>query len=300
MTLQNILILFALFFLVNFLRERRLQSRLLTAASILFVFALQPLVPIRNFDFWFPFAAIALSLVCWAAVTQSSAENPGLLSVLSAERTDFFLIFGCLLLVALTRLISVEGILTATRPPLLQYSLTAILILAFILIGLQRLEESLKKRIYTLLIILLLLVLILLKTPPLAWRTSAILRSWVGQSTESAAVTDLRWLGFSYIAFRLLSVVIDRSKGRRITASPGVFLTYVLFQQRLPPDRLTGWTISRKNWRSPPKTVPGISRLPVSGSQLVSSKNSFWQIPWRWSHSPLKTPDKSALPLGHG
>ena len=59
-------------------------------------------------------------------------------------------------------------------------------------------------------------------------------------SAENASASDLRWLGFSYIAFRLIHVLRDRQLGRLPELSLPEFATYVVFFPSLsagPIDR---------------------------------------------------------------
>jgi D-alanyl-lipoteichoic acid acyltransferase DltB (MBOAT superfamily) len=81
-----------------------------------------------------------------------------------------------------------------------------------------------------------------LKTEPFALAASAGLRALGGQSAEQASALDIRWLGFSYIAFRLLHALRDRMTGAlRVPAlSLQEFVTYALFFPALtagPIDR---------------------------------------------------------------
>ncbi|MCC6192737.1 MAG: MBOAT family protein, partial [Anaerolineales bacterium] len=75
----------------------------------------------------------------------------------------------------------------------------------------------------------LLALFITLKAEPLARTASAGLRALAGQAPELASAADLRWLGFSYIAFRLLHVLRDRALGRLPAVSLREFITYAVF-----------------------------------------------------------------------
>ena len=89
-------------------------------------------------------------------------------------------------------------------------------------------------------IILLLAILIILKTPALALQTSIFFRTLAQRSIDNASALDLRWLGFSYIAFRLIHVLRDKQTGRLPELSLPEFATYVVFFPSLaagPIDR---------------------------------------------------------------
>src|SRR5688572_21782984 len=63
----------------------------------------------------------------------------------------------------------------------------------------------------------------------LSLQTSIFIRELTKCSAESASASDLRWLGFSYIAFRLIHVLRDRQLGRLPELALPEFATYVVF-----------------------------------------------------------------------
>jgi D-alanyl-lipoteichoic acid acyltransferase DltB (MBOAT superfamily) len=80
-----------------------------------------------------------------------------------------------------------------------------------------------------------------LKAPPLTEGLARIARQVTGQSPELANVLDLNWLGFSYIAFRLLHVLRDYRNDRLPGMDFQSFLLYVFFFPALtagPIDRV--------------------------------------------------------------
>jgi alginate O-acetyltransferase complex protein AlgI len=91
------------------------------------------------------------------------------------------------------------------------------------------------------LLLLLLGLFIVLKYEPFAEGLSRLWRSLNAQATEHASGLDLGWLGFSYIAFRLLHTLRDRSAGRLPVVSLREYVSYVLFFPALtagPIDRV--------------------------------------------------------------
>jgi len=70
---------------------------------------------------------------------------------------------------------------------------------------------------------------IILKSEPLSRLVSSGLRSLNGQSPELAAPSDLTWLGFSFLAFRLLHTIRDRQANRLPAYSLSEFAVYALF-----------------------------------------------------------------------
>jgi D-alanyl-lipoteichoic acid acyltransferase DltB (MBOAT superfamily) len=88
--------------------------------------------------------------------------------------------------------------------------------------------------------LLIVAVFIILKAEPLATDASAFLRSRTGQTAELSSPLDIRWLGFSYLAFRLLHTLRDRLAGRLPSLTLREFVTYIVFFPALaagPIDR---------------------------------------------------------------
>jgi D-alanyl-lipoteichoic acid acyltransferase DltB (MBOAT superfamily) len=70
---------------------------------------------------------------------------------------------------------------------------------------------------------------VILKTDVLTQVASSGLRLLTGQSTDLASHFDIRWLGFSYLAFRLLHTLRDRMGGRLPDLSLGEFVVFMIF-----------------------------------------------------------------------
>jgi alginate O-acetyltransferase complex protein AlgI len=95
-------------------------------------------------------------------------------------------------------------------------------------------------RALTLLILLIVLLFVVLKTEPLARWSSGLLRAQTGQDVSLAAPADLAWLGFSYIAFRLIHTLRERQIGSLTALTLREYVTYTLFFPALtagPIDR---------------------------------------------------------------
>jgi alginate O-acetyltransferase complex protein AlgI len=70
---------------------------------------------------------------------------------------------------------------------------------------------------------------VILKTAGLAEAVARILRDWQGQDTSLASASELQWLGFSYVAFRLIHTLRDRQTGRLPELNLREYTTYVIF-----------------------------------------------------------------------
>ena len=63
-------------------------------------------------------------------------------------------------------------------------------------------------RLLTLAVVFIIALFVILKLDALGRGASAGLRILTGQAVDQASALDLRWLGFSYIAFRLIHVCV--------------------------------------------------------------------------------------------
>jgi D-alanyl-lipoteichoic acid acyltransferase DltB (MBOAT superfamily) len=215
------------------LTQSQIRNAAFFIASVLAVFVVQPATPIRNLDFWLPFASLAITVIVWAG---TSSEWPPRRATL----IDAGVITGIVLLVAALRYIDpLSAVLTRSRPPDIFVVLMALVFVAGLaLIALRFVGQ--KPALTTVLVLLLIGLLIVLKWEPLTQGLSAGIRAVQAQSVGSASAFDIRWLGFSYIAFRLIGSLRDRAAGKLPAMTLREFTTYVVFFPSLisgPIDR---------------------------------------------------------------
>ncbi len=222
MSLSNIIIFVGLVFLTAPLIKKRGRKLLILILSLFAIYWLQPASPIRNFDFWLPTFSITTATMTWAytrpekgALKKSDIQTGGLITAV-------------IILIASTRYFAPLCCLTASRPP----QITQVLIALFAIILLVQIVNhwiSGNKNLILTPIIKLIVLFVLLKSESLSLWASMGLRSLTGQSTNLATAFDIRWLGFSYIAFRLLHTLRDRISGRMPEVSLGNFISYIIF-----------------------------------------------------------------------
>jgi alginate O-acetyltransferase complex protein AlgI len=226
MSLTSILVLIGIslgiYILCLFPTARRLRNPLLLIASVIVIYWLQPALPIRGLDFWLPTATIFIAVLGWVLTSRAEEREP------SKVRVTAIILAVSVLGIALTRFIGIGMVLTASRPPQTQIVALVLIISAGVFFALSRL----KKPTHTLLsaaISGLVLVFLVLKMPQLTGLASSALRGLTGQSRELASAFDIRWLGFSYIAFRLIHTLRDRQNGHLPAMSLEEYLVYMLF-----------------------------------------------------------------------
>jgi D-alanyl-lipoteichoic acid acyltransferase DltB (MBOAT superfamily) len=202
----------------------------LLALSVLALYWFQPAVPLRSFDFWIPSISIALVLLTWFITSQPGAWKS------RENKIALFLIVSLVTLLDLSRYFLPDPILTTSTPPrIIQYLLFVIICAVTILLFTQFFKYRL-----SIAIILLIAILVILKSPFLSTQASIFFRTLTDRPLANASPLDLRWLGFSYIAFRLIHVLRDKQLGRLPELTLPEFATYVIFFPTLsagPIDR---------------------------------------------------------------
>lgn len=201
----------------------RWRNPILLVTSVLAIYWMQPALPIRGLDFWLPTATLIIACLGWAltATTQQRAARSNLRPAL--------LVAGTVLVITLTRYFLKAGLFTPSRPPQIGWVVLVVALVAAGGIYLLTRVKSMRAWGLTVAIVSIILLFVVLKLPQMTLWVSAGLRSLAGQSAQLASATDLRWLGFSYIAFRLMHTLRDRQSGRLPEVTLEEYLIYMLF-----------------------------------------------------------------------
>jgi alginate O-acetyltransferase complex protein AlgI len=271
MTLSQILIFVVFALLVALLRRGPVRIQvvqrlklirwLLLAGSGLAIYWMQPSMPVRYLDFWLPTATLGLAVLVWAATrsgheiherNETREKGKDLVERENNEEGEkgenwwaAAVLAGIVLLIGLMRYLPDEACcIIPTRPPDLWKIIAAVGIIGLAAFGLAK-ASPYRHSIPQLATLLLIGMFIVLKTEPLAQAAAAGLRALSGQSTRLASALDIRWLGFSYIAFRLIHTLRDRLAGRLPALSLSEFITYIIFFPAFtagPIDRVQRFT----------------------------------------------------------
>jgi len=229
MTIVQISILAILAIVIGQLGKGR--QLVLLAASAFLAYWLQSPQPFVTLAFWLPTATLGLTALLWAVTclpeTGGWRQNWPAVAVISAV----------VLLMDANRYFRLEEIYT-TATPRISIVLT---VMAGIIAAVFIVARSDKTRQFWPMAALLglIMVFILLKTPLLHRGLNAL---FAGRSQNSeAADLAFAWLGFSYVAFRLIHTVRDRQTGRLPSVTLSEYVNYVIFFPSFtagPIDRL--------------------------------------------------------------
>ncbi len=240
MTLTDIALFALIAFCIPLLLTGRGRAWAMCAVSIMAIFWLQPPLPVRWLDFTLPAVTLGLVIVVWRLTLsrktqQASVETPYPRLWQSQDYVALTLAIGITGVLALARDVPfIQQWQVTTRPPELRFVVIGIgLFLCLLLLLSTRarpqtpLPERRDRGRWIAIIIIGLLVI--LKTDALAVFVAAGWRTLSVQDTSLASALDIRWLGFSYVAFRLIHMLRDAQLGTLPALSLRDTITYVLF-----------------------------------------------------------------------
>jgi alginate O-acetyltransferase complex protein AlgI len=234
MTLAYILVCIAIAVVVGITMRNRSRTSVLLVISAIAIYAFQPALPIRDLDFWLPTATLVITVLGWVFTA------PDELRTWRNNWQGVAILGGIVLILGLTRLIPFTLLLTASRPPQIIQILLVLVFISGLLLLLMHFQSH-SKLLLNSATISLIILFIVLKVPDLTGWVSKLLRGWNGQSTVLASPLDIRWLGFSYIAFRILHTLRDRMNKRLPPVNLSEYVVYVIFFPSLsagPIDRI--------------------------------------------------------------
>ncbi|MBE2271591.1 MAG: hypothetical protein IAE80_25385 [Anaerolinea sp.] len=215
--LRGILILSIGAFFYSVLLPSRWRGWALLIISVIGVYVFQPFLPIRFSDFILPTVTIGLTVTGWWFTRPKDS---------AFERSDAITLVVIVALViglALMRFLPAEWRITPSRPPDPLLVALALLVVGGLVVAGRRVLSL------TGLVLLIVALFVLLKAEPLAQMISGAWRGGTGQDVALASAFDLNWIGFSYIAFRLIHTIRDRQQGLLPALTLREYATYVLF-----------------------------------------------------------------------
>ena len=214
-------------------RVGRGRELTLLAASVFFIYWLQPAQTISSLSFWLPTITLALSIFCWVLVA------PPEIRVWGKTWPAVLVIVGTILFVDLSQFLGSKIFSATPRLWIVVLALAAFFALTFF-------TEKLPRRpiLFSAVLWEIVLLFVFLKTP---YFLNSFLNSIFTPSEEGVLFS---WLGFSYVAFRLLHTLRDRQTERLPALTLAEYLNYVIFFPSFaagPIDRAERFVLELRN-----------------------------------------------------
>ncbi len=220
MTLTHILV-FAAAALPYYALPRRARRWALLIGSVLAIYWLQPAITVRRLDFLFPTATLALAVLAWLV---SRAPGQGWTR---EDGVTAGILLGVVLLLPFGRFFASSVRITPNTPPApINVAIGALVVVALLAVA-SRVTN--RRRLIAPTMGLILVLFAILKSEPAAHAAAGWLRGWQGQDVTLARAAELDWLGFSYVAFRLIHTLRDRQMDRLPPLTLREYLTYAIF-----------------------------------------------------------------------
>ena len=220
MTILQILILAAAAVVIGLLRRGRALALAGVSAFLLFWLA-QPDDALPSLPFWLQVFTVVIVILAWVITTPRESRR------LREQWPVLAALAGVILFASLVNHLPVERILpiSTASPLIVTVALLAFGGLLFVVGATPRLN-----RIWVALTIFgLLAIFLVLKSPTLTAQFVERLSSLRGRQISPDATVVLAWLGYSYLAFRLLHVLRDWQNGVLPVVRLDEFICYVIF-----------------------------------------------------------------------
>jgi len=201
-------------------RLSRGRELALLAVSAYVVFWLQPVQQVVSLGFWMPVATLSLTILAWLLTAP-----PGMRSWKS-NWPAIAVLTGVALLMDANRYFKLDQIFV-TSTPRIHFVLLALVGIAAAFFILTRFMKSGRLLLVGLFAIII-LIFVFLKSPEIMKTTLGYLTAALGRDPGQPLVS-ISWLGYSYLAFRILHTIRDRQSGRLPSVTLGEYVNYVIF-----------------------------------------------------------------------
>jgi D-alanyl-lipoteichoic acid acyltransferase DltB (MBOAT superfamily) len=266
MTLTSIFLFCLGAALYGWLLPARWRGWVLFVVSIGAIYWLQPALIVYPLEFALPTATLALTISTWYL----TVKRP---SLTRDDTAALAVAAGMVIVLALAGRV-VSGLTPSVPPPPLEVALSVALV-AVVFFGLSRAISD-KARTIPLFLLAVLALFVALKWEPLTVAFAGWLRGQTGRDPALASVTDVNWLGFSYVAFRLIHALRERQSGKLPDLGLREFLTYALFFPAItagPIDRAERFVKDLRALdaaESPPRPLLSAARILDGGSRIAT------------------------------
>ncbi len=217
MSISQLFIIAAIAYLVGQMKKG--WSLALLGVSAFLIYWLQPVQENSTLTFWLPTGTLVVTMLIWLLTSTPDARG------WKQNLPSLLVLLGVILLLDLNRYFHLEGIFIAAtpRPQWIVVLFVILLVFAFLVARVKQFPSIL----FVLAAIALIFMFIFIKVPSalsMLFDTLSTIRQ-----KETSGSISLAWLGFSYVAFRLLHTIFDRKAGRLPSVPLADYVNYVIF-----------------------------------------------------------------------
>jgi D-alanyl-lipoteichoic acid acyltransferase DltB (MBOAT superfamily) len=261
---------FALLYL--FALPRAWRAWALMIASVLALYWLQPTLNVRWLDYSLPTLLLGITVGSWWLSRPDGTPATRQDAVASA------VVVGLALALTVARYVELPSALQLTSRPPEALGVLLAFALAFgsgvtVWRVVARTPQG-RARLISVALLALVGLFVLVKTEAFAVPLAGFLRLQAGNDPALASLRDLEWLGFSYVAFRLIATLRDRQTGMLPAVSLRDYVAYVVFFPSItagPIARLEAensflqdvQSLPDVNGRDPQRLTEGLTRIAV-------------------------------------
>ena len=221
MKLNQIIFFISISLLYRLFHKKKWLEWFVLLISIVTIYWLQPISAIRNLDFWFPTLSISFGIISWIIVSKKEEIN-------SRENiTTFVSVISFLLIIGISRFVPFLGIDKFVSVPNIIHTLQFLIILSFVIFVISFFHR--KATILWGMFGIIILIFIILKNDSLSLKLSTYFRQINTQSINLASSDEIAWVGYSYIAFRIIHVLLESKKRAGLNVSLRSFLGYLFY-----------------------------------------------------------------------
>ncbi|MGZ9164101.1 MAG: MBOAT family O-acyltransferase, partial [Anaerolineales bacterium] len=247
MSISQLFIIAAVALVVG--QTKKGRSLALLAVGTFIIYWFQPAQEVVTLTFWLPTFTLVLTILAW--LLTSTPEVRGWKQNWPAIAVPV----GVVVLIDLNRYFHFEAIFTSAtpRPQWIGVLLVILLFFTFLIARFRVYPPAL----FVIATISLILLFVLVKLPSVLSSVADVIAALRGK--EASGLSSVSWLGFSYVAFRLLHTILDRKAGRLPAVVLAEYINYVIFFPSFvagPIDRLERFTrdlncpvtLDREDW----------------------------------------------------
>jgi alginate O-acetyltransferase complex protein AlgI len=230
MNITQILVLTGLAVLLGLLRRGR--TLVLMGFSALVIYWLQPASTVfPSLSFWIPTLTIFITVLAWVITAPSESHRLG------ANWPALVVLAGVILIVVFGSRLPWLNLPGSGSTKLVVIALAGMLVLTA---GLSRIRKW-DRILLPIAALGLIAIFVFLKSPWVSEQFISLVARLRGRSLDSNVPLNIAWLGYSYIAFRLLHTIRDRQSGVLPAVGLAEYINYVIFFPAFtagPIDRL--------------------------------------------------------------